>query len=200
MKKFLSHFASRWYFYILIAVVAVLIWTFVIDGATAPAREEKVELFLTCYSLKSELNDLANDNRPEYLRQVKIGAFNENETFYGAYFNSYGSVADIVTLSQKFCDMTQCSKYFQPLDEDYIESRLGDIAFYYYEGKAYGIRIYGKDDKQGMASEYIGYTADNAEPQDYYLFFNKDSMHLGAMKDGSKDDGALEVIEYLMSL
>ena len=64
-----------------------------------------------------------------------------------------------------------------------------------YEDKAYGVKIYDKETDVGRASRYLTYTyvGENGERQavgDYYLFFNKKSMHLGKLS-GSDLDGAL---------
>ena len=67
--------------------------------------------------------------------------------------------------------------------------------FYESEGKAYGILVYDEAAGVRVGARYLAY-----EPgETYYLFFNKDSLHIGAW-NASADDAALRAAAVFLTL
>ena len=197
MKDFFVHLKRRWFVYVAVAIVIIPSLLFILDAVTKPTKEQKVSMFLSCYSCSDELSVQINENLPEGLREFDLGDFSQDETFYATYFNTYGKDADLVVLPQKYSDMCSCDSYFIELDEQKVKARYGDnVKFYYYEGKAYGIKVFDKETKSGMSSSKIQYFKDGAE-ENSYLFFGKNSMHLGDFASNSNDSAALQILDIL---
>ena len=197
MKDFFVHLKRRWYIYAAIAIIIVPLILFILDAVTKPTKIEKVSMFLSCYSCSDEVSAYINENLPEGIREFDLGDFSQDETFYATYFNTYGKDADLVVLSQKYSDMCSCDSFFIELDEEKIIERYGkDVEFYYYEGKAYGIKVFDKELKTGMALNNIQYCKEGEE-ENSYLFFGKDSIHLGDFANNSNDDAALKILDIL---
>ena len=70
------------------------------------------------------------------------------------------------------------------------------------DGKAYGIKIYDKQtDEKAISS--INYVAEGKEKENFYLLFNKKSVHLSDLSDEGKKsdmDGAIEIAKRLLAL
>lgn len=196
MKDFLKDFKSKWFFYIPLAVLIIVLQCFALDVVTKPAIEETVSMFLTCNSCDEMLLSEINDDLPEGIRRFDLGIFSRDNSFYGPYFNTYGKDSDMVVLTQKFSDMCDCAKYFAPIDEELIKSRLGDVELFYYNDVPYGVKIYDKDTKEGMATDRIDYCKDGEE-ENVYLFFNVNSVHIGELSENSVDECAFIILEKI---
>ena len=92
--------------------------------------------------------------------------------------------------------MCDCESYFAVLNEEEIVARYGEVEFYYRNGVAYGIKIYDGDAKEGIADEYVDYCKDGEE-ENAYLFFGRDSLHIGDFNEKSRDDSALVILEKI---
>lgn len=197
MKDFFVHLKRRWYIYVAVAIVIIPLLLFILDAVTKPTNEQKISMFLSCYSCNEELSVRINENLPEGIREFDLGDFSQDETFYASYFNTYGKDADLVVLSQKYSDMCSCDSYFIELEEERVKARYGDnVEFYYFEGKAYGIKVFDKETKSGIASNEIQYCKEGEE-ENSYLFFGKGSKHLGDFANNSNDDAALKILDML---
>lgn len=196
MRKFLLDFKAKWFLYLSLAILIVMLQCFALDTATRPSNEERVSMFLSCYSVDDMLSASINDNLPDGIRSFDVGSFDPENAFYPTYFNTFGKDADLVTLTQRFSDMCDCDAYFAPIDEEEMRERFENAEFYYHDGRAYGIKIFDGKTKSGIATNYINYCRDDKE-EDVYLFFGLNSLHIGNLSDNSIDDSALVVLERI---
>ena len=196
MNKFLLDFKRKWVIYLFIAILLIIFECFAIDMAARVQPEDKVVIFLTCEAHDEKILDILNEDLPNEIKKVEIGFFSTNETFFAPYFSTFGKDSDIVTLTQKFSDMCDCESYFVALDEGKITARYGDVEFYRQNGVAYGVKIYDGNTKEGIADEYIDYYKDGEE-ENTYLFFVKNSLHIGDLNENSRDDSALVILEKI---
>ena len=196
MSKFLLDFKRKWVIYLFIAILLIIFACFALDIVARVEPEDKVMIFMTCEGHDERIVDILNEDTPENIKKVEIGFFSPNETFYAPYFSTFGKDAEIVTLTQKFSDMCDCKSYFAPLDEEMMLARYGEVEFYRQDGVAYGIKIYDADSKGGMADKYIDYYG-RGEEENAYLFFGKDSLHIGDLYENSTDEGALVILEKI---
>ena len=196
MREFVLDFKAKWFLYLSIAIIIVVLQCFALDAATKPGENERVSVFLTCYSVDEQLSASINESLPEGIRSFDVGSFDPENTFYAPYFTTFGRDADLVALPQKFSDMCDCEKYFASIDEEEITSRFGNVEFFYYNGKAYGIKIFDKNTKTGIATDYIQYCREGQE-ENIYLFFGLSSRHIGKLSESSIDDAALVILEKI---
>ena len=196
MNKFLLDFKRKWVIYLFIAILLIIFECFAIDMAARVQPEDKVLIFMTCEAHDEKIVDILNEDLPKEIKKVEIGFFSPNETFFAPYFSTFGKDADIVTLTQKFSDMCDCESYFAVLNEEEIVARYGEVEFYCQNGVAYGIKIYDGDTKEGIADEYVDYYKDGEE-ENTYLFFGRDSIHIGDLFEKSNDDSALVILEKI---
>lgn len=196
MKSFIKDIKSKWFFYIPLAILIIVLQCFALDAVTKPEKEEKVSMFLTCNSCDEMLSVSINEDLPDDIRTFDLGIFSQDNVFYGPYFNTYGKDSDMVVLTQRFSDICECDKYFMPLNEDVIRSYFGDVEFFYYQSIPYGIKIFDKDTKEGMATDRIEYCKEGEE-ENVYLFFNANSVHVGELSSNSVDEAALIILEKI---
>ena len=196
MRGFLLDLKQKWYLYLAIAVLIVGVQCASLDIATRHSSDEKVTIFLTCNSYDETLSSIINEDLPNGIKSFNVEVFDQDGTYYGAYFNTYGKESDLVTLTQKFADICECDSYFVRLDEEKVKALLGDVEFYYYNGEAYGIKIFDKETKNGMATDYIKYFQEGME-ENVYMFFGKNSKHIGDFSINSLDNSALVILEKI---
>ena len=98
------------------------------------------------------------------------------------------SEADLMLLREQ--DAEAITDQFVPLSELGFQT---DGAEWTRDGVAYGLRVYDAARDAGVARDYITYTLEGVEPENYYLFFGNRSGHL--------DDGAAaEVARRLLDM
>ena len=196
MREFLLDLRQKWFLYLAIAVLIIGVQCASLDMATKPPIDQTVSIFLSCKSFDEELSTKINADLPEGIKSFNVEAFDQDGDYYGAYFNAYGRDSDLVTLTQKYADMCECDSYFVSLDEEKVRALFGEVEFFYYNDKPYGIRIFDSETKGGMATDYIEYFKEGSE-ENVYMFFGKDSRHVGDFSSDTLDDAALVILESL---
>ena len=174
--------------FIVWAVLAVILCSFVFLRLTDTSADKKIVVFVDVApeGLKAaELAARLEEAMPEGIRMVQVRPFS-----YAFFSDSSLRAADIFIV--KASDAPALSELF-------AQGTDGQ-----------GALIYEAAGKSGAAKTYITYdqaqivTATDADGDtvsvgyadtDYYLYFNKNSVHTG-----EKDDGALDVAALLLSL
>jgi len=190
--RFVRKFLSQFYLYGLWLIIAALFWSFVFSLVTDTTKFKKVTLFTDVY----ELSDTAlavrlEEDKPAGLKMVKVHSFEYVMLDTDAILN-----ADLyISPGSKLPD------YVGGLVTiDDFASQHPEYEYLYYEGSAYGIKMYDAQSGTGAAGEYIEYYAPGAEREDCWLLFGENSVHLGELSEDSKDDAAITLALVLLQL
>lgn len=181
--RFLKNVFSQMHRWVLWALISVMFWawiyTFVND--TTPARK------LTLYAQVDLCEDEAltrelEKSLPSGIKMVKVHPFS-----YAMFDDGDLQGADLYVVRSS--EAERFLEDFAPLEETGFVS--GERELYRSGGRAYGVKIFDAASGEGAAKEYFFY----GTQEDYYLFFNADSLHL---EDG--DGAALWLAETLLNL
>ena len=181
--RVLRNIWSQLHRFVLWALLSTVFWAWIFTLVTDTVPAKKVTLYLQLEQCRDqELSLKLEESRPEGIRMVKVHPFS-----YAAFGNRDLLEADLYLVRE--ADAEEMLQSFAPLDgEDWDP---GDRELYCRDGVCYGVKVYDAASGTGAAQTYLDY-----EPEgDYYLFFNADSLHLGA-----GDSAALRVAEALLKL
>lgn len=191
--KIIKNIFSKFYLYVLWAMLSVIFvgWIFTLITDVVPAQ--KVTLFADVVSIEDvELRVELEKHKPDGIKMVKVHPFT---------YVAFGSAivgGDVYIVKQS--DITDYIASFCPIDEELCTRYADRGIFYNEEGIPYGIKVYDSTTSIGCAAEYINYSPiAGAEAEDYYLFFNKDSLHGGAL-NGAQSSAALTIAHAFLAL
>ena len=195
MNKFWSNLAEKWPKYLIAFIAAVFCWTIVIDIVVSPRRSERIEIFVGSYGLSDEINDVVN--KPSYIEELIFTNVRIDESYYFVLFASYASSKDVDAFIVKESQFRESDiQYFQKLSDDKVNEYFGVSEYFTVNGDIYGIKIYDCETKTGFLTEYIDYSKEGKDDEDYYIFFSKYSAHIGKLNDSSYD-GVVQILNYL---
>ncbi len=179
MNRIFAKIKSWWYLY-LIALVALPLGTcYLTYLVNLPRNEETITLFIaSCQSSTKGLYEELMKNRPDYLREINIRSYVYYEDTFSTYYSYFGrGDADIVILPESKIASASVTSYYKKWSEDMIDS---SSAYYSVES---GLDVYGKlIHKKGEDNSYISYK-DDEHDENYYLFYGKNSLHLGPLSN-----------------
>lgn len=209
MKEVLKKIGRDIWAYFACILFVILAWSWVFSYLTMIKTEEKVSVFIGSYSTSFEKTADLNENKPEYLKLVEVNAYSLKDDMFATYLSVFGlEMGDILILpesklgkeSEEIANV--CARYFAPVSVSY-QAEFSNLGFYTAgtEAKAYGIKVHDKETHKSLIS-CLNF-GEGEEEENYYLFFNKKSVHLSDLSDsGQKTDmnGAIEVAKRLLSL
>lgn len=171
---------KHWYLYLIWVIVAVMAWDMIFAFLTKVPKEEKVEIFVGKHDGDWEtLEELCEDNMPEYLKTVKVRTYTVEQMYFSEMVQIQGSIADIFILPESKAE--EVPVYYLPLDTEKVQNVFGTIEVYEIDGTAYGIKING-----------------HGTSENYYLFFGSASVHLGELNDSGME-GAIALAEVILN-
>ena len=210
MKKrfdFAAFIARNWFFYVLWIVIVVFAWEGIFAYLTKYKDEESVYCFFGVENVSTDaLYDDLNRAKPEYVKNVDITARSSRTDGFDLLFYTDGRQnGDVFVLPDSFCEPSTMRSCFYPMDRSVVEELFGketDCGIAVIEDKVYGIKVYDKNTDTAIASEYFDYAYTDSDGVkqavgDYYLFFGKNSLHLGRLS-GSKLDGAIVFAKVIL--
>lgn len=192
--KIIKNIFSKLYLYVLWAMLSLMFVGWIFTLITDVKAEYKVTIYADVLQIDDvELRVTLEEKKPENIKMVKVHAFS-----YAA-FNSNSIVdGDIYLIKQS--DIADYLASFCALSDELCVQYYDRGLYYGEDGIAYGIKVYDVATSSGIATQYINYSpAADAEAEDYYLFFNKNSLHGGALNDAASS-AALEVANLLLAL
>lgn len=191
--KIIKNIFSKFYLYVIWAMLALMLWGWIFTLITDTAPKNKVTVYVDVVALDDvELTVELEKSKPDGIKMVKVHPFS-----YASFDATAIVDGDIYIVKQS--DIEGYLASFCPLSQDLL-AQYSDRGLYSSEGEAYGIKVYDARTSSGCATKYIDYSPKGgAEAEDYYLFFNKDSLHAGDL-NGAESDAALEIARALLSL
>ena len=181
--RILKNVFSQLHRWVLWAVLSAVFWAWIFTLVTDAAPARKVTLY--AHVDRCEDKALAvrlEESRPQGIKLVKVHPFS-----YVMFSRTDLEQADLYILPAS--EAEAMLEAFAPLDEE--DWDYGGRELYRSEGRIYGVKVYDAASGTGAAAQYLGYTPG----EDYYLFFNAASPHLG-----SGDGAALRIAEALLRL
>lgn len=194
MRNFIKHFAEKWLRYLIALILIFIFWLVIIDMLVAVKPENKIGIFIGSYGIAQELDD--HIDKPLEIEEIEIYDLNINEDYYFVIFSAYASNRDFdfSIVNEKQFRESDIQYYLSP-DEETLVNYFGEQEYYLVNDNIYGIKIYDGKTKEGILNDLIAYDGEESE-DDYYLFFHKDSIHLGEL-NSSVDDKAIQIIQNM---
>lgn len=174
-----THFIYKWYIYVFLLVVLIVIDILIISYIIKPKNNEKVTIFVGSSKVNNDLLEdkiySLNDNN---LKEVNILDYSPDDYYFGVSLTSAGVVnTDLIIVPLDKINESFAAQYCKRIDE--MEFKINyDFEFISYSSISYGIKVYSKDLNISLFEKYITYNEEENEYLEYGLFFNKDSVNL----------------------
>ncbi len=181
IKKILRN----WHRYVMCALLSAIFWAWIFTLLFHASAKHKVVLYAGLPAIDGNgLSIILEEDLPEGIRRVDAATvensiFNQEDVLHG----------DLFIASE--ADAKQLVPALSPIDRTAFPGET----FYESDGKAYGILVYDEETGLKVAGDNVFYVPQ----QRFYLFFNKNSQHIGEW-NGSPDDGAIKVAQRFMTL
>ena len=174
-----THFIYKWYLYVFLFFVFIVLDILIISYIIKPKSNEKVTIFVGSSKVNNDLLEdkiySLNDNN---LKEVNILDYSPDDYYFGVSLTSAGVVnTDLIIVPLDKINESFAAQYCKRIDE--MEFKINyDFEFVSYSSINYGIKVYSKDLNISLFEKYITYNEEENEYLEYGLFFNKDSVNL----------------------
>ena len=183
LADFLKNIWSQLHRFVVWAILSTILWAWIFTLVTDTGPANKVTLYVQTEGCRDQaLAEVLDEARPEGIRMIQVHPFS-----YALFDTQEALNADLYVIpasqAEGFLDS------FAPIDGEELDR--GDRELFTRDGKSYGIKLHDAATGESTAGDYLVY----APGEDYYLFFNVNSLHLGG-----GDGAALRVAEALLRL
>ena len=174
-----THFIYKWYLYVFLLIVFIVLDILIISYTIKPKSNEKVTIFVGSSKVNNDLLEdkiySLNDNN---LKEVNILDYSPDDYYFGVSLTSAGVVnTDLIIVPLDKINESFVAQYCKRIDE--MEFKINyDFEFISYSSINYGIKVYSKDLNISFFEKYITYNEEEKDYLEYGLFFNKDSVNL----------------------
>ncbi len=174
-----THFIYKWYIYVFLLIVFIVLDILIISYIIKPKNNEKVTIFVGSSKVNNDLLEdkiySLNDNN---LKEVNILDYSPDDYYFGVSLTSAGVVnTDLIIVPLDKINESFAAQYCKRIDE--MEFKINyDFEFISYSSINYGIKVYSKDLNISFFEKYITYNEEENDYLEYGLFFNKDSVNL----------------------
>lgn len=185
MYQMIKRILSQLHRYVILAMISFIFWAWIFTLLTDTVPAKKIVLYSDApvfddQGLAAELeNDL-----PKGIRMIQAHPFS-----YAMFDTSEPLSADLYILSESDIGILLDQLNPIPYEQDGFVS----------EGTLYGILLHDAEGSFSRLDSYSMYATPEKQDEDYYLCFNKDSLHLGSW-NGSEDDAALKIAERILTI
>ena len=174
-----THFIYKWYLYVFLLIVFIVLDILIISYIIKPKNNEKVTIFVGSSKVNNDLLEdkiySLNDNN---LKEVNILDYSPDDYYFGVSLTSAGVVnTDLIIVPLDKINESFAAQYCKRIDEMEFKTNY-DFEFISYSSINYGIKVYSKDLNISLFDKYITYNEEENEYLEYGLFFNKDSVNL----------------------
>lgn len=174
-----THFIYKWYLYVFLLIVFIVLDILIISYIIKPKNNEKVTIFVGSSKVNTDLLEdkiySLNDNN---LKEVNILDYSPDDYYFGVSLTSAGVVnTDLIIVPLDKINESFAAQYCKRIDEMEFDINY-DFEFISYSSINYGIKVYSKDLNISLFEKYITYNEEENDYLEYGLFFNKDSVNL----------------------
>ena len=192
-----THLHYHWWKYVILAMLSIMIWSWVFDTLAKPAKNEKVSIVffgegLDSQALHADLSAAKNDLTQQKIRFVDVSQAFADRDHLGQVLMARTYDSDLMILPAELVDHLSAYGFFMPLSDPpkdipaYTQETDGETV-------VYGLEIYSPASQNRFSSYCSG-------EQTYYVFLSKESVNLAGLNgNGSQtDDAALQILTYLL--
>lgn len=174
-----THFIYKWYLYVFLLIVFIVLDILIISHIIKPKSNEKVTIFVGSSKVNNDILEdkiySLNDNN---LKEVNILDYSPDDYYFGVSLTSAGVVnTDLIIVPLDKINESFAAQYCKKIDEMQFDINY-DFEFISYSANNYGIKVYSKDLNISLFEKYITYNEEENDYLEYGLFFNKDSVNL----------------------
>ena len=201
MKNLLHKIGKHAWVYLTWMLAVCVFWSWLFGILTRVPTEEKISIFIGSYSREFTQYDELSASRPEYIREVDLNIHLITEQNFSAFLTAFGTEeADILILPESKLEQEVPQALYASISSEYC-AELPNLGLFEVNDKIYGLRIHDKNTHESLISCLDFGEADKEE--DYYLLFNRKSLHLGDLSPSlgySDRNGAIVIAKRLLSL
>ena len=168
-NKIANYFVYAWFKYLLVVIMAILIWGWATNMLIRPKENERINIFIGTNQLDTD--EIYQRLITLDVKEVNLSYHDPKSEMFKMILSSRGTVdTDLVILDLNTFNNEEVVLWFKDFDIDYFDSIIGEHQEYFeFHGKVYGIKL-----------------IDNI-----YIFLNKQSNNLGKLNTNGKDDDDL---------
>ncbi len=199
MKNFFEKIGKNvWVYVAWIAVVCVL-WTAVFGMITRVREEEKIIVFIGTRSQTFDKYTELKEACPGYVLELEVNVHSVAEKNFSQSLSVFGiGESDVLILSESYLQNESSAILYAEISAELCEL-LPNLGTFTSNGTVCGLKIHDKDTHESVVSCLDFGTGDTEE--NYYLVFNKKSLHLGELSsEATERNGAIVVAGRLLSL
>ena len=175
--------------YIFWAVFSAVIWTWILMLCTEVSPKRKVVVYADLEGLdKAALSEALSEDLPKGIRCVETERFTDQIFMPGSV-----QAGDLFLIPESAAE--SYAESFVPIDREAFPG----ASFLEWNGEAYGVCVYDPAAGISVAETFIRYPALLGEER-CWLFFGKESLHIGSWNDASADDAAIVLAQAFMKL
>lgn len=203
MHKRNRYFLYVWHYYAIYAVLIIFFWLLLFKFLATPQKDERLNIFIAAYQVETVLLEQTLHKRLQQydVKTVGVDYMAPDNGNFNYVFMTRGLIGtDIIILNKEKLPGADYGRYFAAIDPDLLMPYLPASASLRYlreNDNIYGITVYDPVAATGYLTEYIEYTKEDVLPEEYYLFFNKSSLNLGAL-DNQVSDKALMALRVIL--
>lgn len=201
MKQVINKIGKDLWIYIACVLVVVFVYSWVFNYLTTLKTEEKITVFIGSNVSSFDKEEELNQDKPDYLKAVEVRAYMISDSVYDTCLSIFGyETGDILILPESNLKKETCADYYAVISSKY-QLKFNNLGWYEVDGNVYGIKIHDKTTHQSIIN-CLDYGKEENE-QNYYLLFNKNSVHLSDLSDGNIENdmnGAIVIANKLLNL
>ena len=175
-REKISRFFSRAVVYILWALFAFFLWTFVFNGISDTSRDKKVTMYINAIDVDSvRLSAALEESMPPGIRMVKAKPF-----LYSLLGSEDLLNSDLYIIRES--DYEEFRESFSGMG--HFQYKHPEYTYHEFAEDVSGILVYDQEADVRIGADYINYTRIEENEKDtavlrYYLMFGRNSHHTG---------------------
>ena len=198
-QKNKNHLHYEWGGYLLIVILAVIVWIASFNAVLEPSRRERLAVAVIGEGvLTSELEDALERVLPlrtsDKLREITVTQSDMDAAHLDQYLYSIADQADLILVTEGALEAEKIAFYFDAVtsEEALLEATVG-AEYYTADGKLLGVCLTGGG-KNCFSAYY-----ERSEP--CYVFFGMQSENIGGIngKGDPSDDAGLQAVSWMLA-
>lgn len=190
--RFFRNIFSKWHLYLSWAILGAILWGWIFTLLTSARPSRKLTVFEHSFESRAEAMSMELEKeKPENIKMISVHSFD-----YALFGQTGFTEADVFIIRE-----SEIATYIS--DFISLETMATDHPewhFYLQDGVPYGIQVYDAAARSGAAMSYLTYDGKELtglDPEDYYLFIGKNSVHIGGE---GQDDLAFALTEHILRM
>lgn len=188
--KLLKLIPKKIYLFIVFPVVFSLILYIGGRIKTNPKEYERVNVLVSALNLNNHLlEEKISETNAVDVKEINVTFSLYNSDSMSLVYNTVFQDTDVFVFPKSFLDANieaNLNKYAK-LTGETIAKYIQNPVFYGYEGGKFGVKVFDSATQKGWCDSIISYGNENFN-EDYYMFFNRNSVNLGDIVKSDYDN------------